>query len=145
MARKPATNSAASRSSEPHLPAAELDVMSCLWQEGEATARRVREMMKRYRPMAHGSVVTLLVRLEKKALVTREKGLVGKAFVFKPARRPDTTYRLLLRDMLQRVFGGDIVKFITSLVEAHPPSPEQAQALQALAGKLKGKKRNGRG
>ena len=144
MAKKTTTDSMAARAGEQHLPAAELDVLACLWQEGQATARRIREMMKRYRPMAHGSVVTLLVRLERKGLVTREKGAVGKAFVFKPARRPEATYRTLLKDMLQRLFGGDIVKFMGSLLEAQPPTAEEARALQALIGKIQVKKKGGR-
>ncbi|MHC4716797.1 MAG: BlaI/MecI/CopY family transcriptional regulator, partial [Planctomycetota bacterium] len=42
------------------LPRAELEVMACLWEGGPATARRIRETMHDYRPMAHGSVMVLL-------------------------------------------------------------------------------------
>jgi predicted transcriptional regulator len=138
-------NASAAKSPEQHLPAAELDVLACLWQEGQATARRIREMMKRYRPMAHGSVVTLLVRLEGKGLVTKEKGRVGKAFVFRPTQRPEIAYRALLKDLLVRVFGGDVVKMTASLLDAQPPTPEECRLLQALLGGAKGKaKRAGR-
>lgn len=89
------------------LPNAELDVLACLWREPEATARRIREMMMKYRPMAHGSVVTLLTRLENKALVSKKKGPVGKAFLFFAVRKAEPTQRELVKDMLQRVFAGD--------------------------------------
>jgi BlaI family transcriptional regulator, penicillinase repressor len=145
MVKKAANDMATARMSDHHLPAAELEVLACLWQEGEATARRIREMMKRYRPMAHGSVVTLLMRLESKGLVSKEKGPVGKAFVFKSVRRPDATYRILLRDMLIRVFGGDMVKMATAMIEAQPPTMEEVRELQTLFGRLKGKKRPARG
>ena len=58
-------------------PRAELDVLGCLWQHGRATARELREAMGGYRPMTHGSMVTLLKRLEAKGLVTKRKGPVG--------------------------------------------------------------------
>ena len=92
---------------EPRLPNAELDVLGCLWKRQLATAREIRETMKSYRPMAHGSVVTLLKRLEAKGLVTRRKGRVGKAFVYRATRRPEPTCRGILRNLLDRAFGGD--------------------------------------
>jgi len=123
---------ASGRAAVDHLPNAELDVLACLWREGQATARRIREMLKRHRPMAHGSVVTLLVRLEQKGLVVKEKGNHGKAFIFRAARRPEPAYRQLCRDLLQRIFGGDIVLMTRSLLEAQPPTRDQAAELSRL-------------
>ena len=90
-----------------HIPNAELDVLACLWQEGPVTARRIREKMLKYRPMAHGSVVTLLTRLEAKNLATKVKGPVGKAFLFSPGKKAEITQRELVADMVDRVFNGD--------------------------------------
>lgn len=90
-----------------HIPNAELDVLACLWQEGPVTARRIREKMLKYRPMAHGSVVTLLTRLEAKGLATKVKGPVGKAFLFSAGKKPEVTQRQLVADMIDRVFNGD--------------------------------------
>ncbi len=47
--------------------------------------------MHRKRPLAHASVCTLLNRLEAKGLVRREKGPVGKAFVYRPSDKPAGT------------------------------------------------------
>jgi len=124
---------------EEHLPAAELDVLACLWRRGTATAREVREALHRYRPMAHGSVATLLGRLQDKGLVSREKGPVGKAFIYKPARRAGTGYRRVLKELLQRVFGGDSLALVTSLFETQPPTQEELQELQQLLDDLRGR------
>lgn len=140
MGRKPTVGGAGSgRSVRDQLPNAELDVLACLWREGEATARRVREMLKRHRPMAHGSVVTLLIRLEAKRLVVKEKGNAGKAFVFRAVRRPEATYRSLCRDLLVRVFAGDTVLMVRSLLEAQPPTTEQVAELTRLLNGRRGK------
>jgi predicted transcriptional regulator len=129
---------------EPPIPDAELDVLACLWRRGQSTAREVREALETFRPMAHGSVVTLLGRLQEKGLVTREKGPIGKAFVYQPTRRPAPTYRQVVGQLLQRVFGGNSVALVSSLFEAQPPTPTEIRELENLLDQLK-RKRNRKG
>lgn len=125
--------------SEERLPDAELEVMACLWQLRKATARQLREAMMDYRPMAHTSIVTLLGRLEAKGMVKRAKGPVGKAFVYAPLRRPDKTYRRVIGDVLQRVFGGNKPALVASLFETEPPTPDEVAELQRLLDRLRQK------
>jgi predicted transcriptional regulator len=121
------------------LPDAELEVMACLWQLREATARQLREAMLDYRPMAHTSMVTLLGRLEAKGMVKRAKGPVGKAFVYAPLRRPDKTYRRVIGDVLERIFGGNQPALVASLFETRPPTPAEIAELQRLLNRLRQK------
>jgi len=142
MARRTSKRTA-SKKTTTQLPRAELDVMSCLWQRGTATAREIREMMLRYRPMAHGSVVTLLTRLEAKNMVTKEKGPVGKAFIYKSSRKAEVVYRDLVKDMLDRVFAGDMGQMVRSLLESTTPTAEEYDEIKKAVNKTKpkGKKR----
>lgn len=121
------------------LPDAELDVLACLWRQGAATVRQVREHMQRYRPMTHASAFTLLRRLEGKGLVTREKGPVGKAFVFRARVAPGRTYRRVVKNLLDRVFGGSPVALVSSLLETRPPTEQELYRLQELLDELRGK------
>ncbi len=139
MAKRTKKTKRSASSASTHLPNAELDVMACLWKDGQSTARNIRETMLRYRPMAHGSVVTLLTRLEAKGMVTKKKGSFGKAFIFKPARAPETTYRSLAKDMVRRVFAGDSARMVTSLFEAHPPTKGELTKIQTLVNSAKRK------
>jgi predicted transcriptional regulator len=123
------------------LPDAELEVLACLWRTGEATAREVREMMNGFRPMAHGSIATLLARLQEKGLVTREKAPVGKAFVYRPVRRAAAGYRSILSNLLDRVFGGSSIALVTSLFETKPPTREELQQLEKLLDDLRNKRK----
>lgn len=125
--------------SEERLPDAELEVMACLWQLREATARQLREAMLEYRPMAHTSMVTLLGRLEAKGMVKRAKGPVGKAFVYAPLRRPNKTYRRVIGDVLERIFGGNGPALVASLFETKPPTPAELAQLQDLLDRLRRK------
>jgi predicted transcriptional regulator len=119
------------------LPDAELEVMACLWQSGPLTARQVREQLKPHRPLAHASVCTLLGRLEDKEFVSREKGPIGKAFVYTARVKPAQTHRQLLGSLLDRVFAGSGVALVASLFETKAPSPEEIKELEALLKQLR--------
>jgi predicted transcriptional regulator len=125
---------------ETHLPAAERDVLACLHRHRAATARQIRECLSCFRPMAHGSVLTLLKRLEAKGMVKKQKGPVGKAFVYRACRPPQTTFRALVRQLVQRVFHGDSVALVASLFETKPPTPEEVEKLQQMLDELRERK-----
>jgi BlaI family penicillinase repressor len=125
---------------EKRLPDAELEVLACLHRRGEATARDVREALWDQRPMAHGSVLTLLGRLERRGLVSRKKGPVGKAFVYEPTRQHTTTVRPVLRRLVDRVFAGSPVDLVASLFETRPPTRTELEAIQRLVRDLRRKR-----
>ena len=127
------------------LPDAELEVLACLWRKEEATAREVREGMKRYRPLTHSAVSTLLTRLQEKGLVTRRKGPVGKAFLYRASERPKRTRRRLVGDLLERVFGGDALAVVSSLFETRAPTPQELEGLQELLDQLRSSSACGKG
>ena len=130
---------------EDRLPEAELEVLACLWQRGEATAREVREAIEPYRPLAHASVLTLLGRLESKGLIARRKADTGKAFVYRPTKKPDPTYRRLMADTLERVFGGNGIAMVASLFAAKAPTAEELTELENLLDDLKRRQKRRRG
>ena len=124
---------------EKNVPTAELEVLACLQQIEQATAREIREYMHTYRPMAHGSVVNLLKRLEAKKLVTKKKGPVGKAFVYRPTAATASIYGSLLNRLLHRIFGGDSLALVSSLFETRPPDGRQLDKLEELLNELREK------
>lgn len=117
---------------ENQLPDAELEVLACLWEHGQLTARAIRERMEGYRPMTHAAVSTLLKRLQDKGMVARQKGPVGKAFLYRAATGPRKTYRRIVDDLIERIFRGSGTALITTLLETRPPSPGELDELQKL-------------
>ena len=124
-----------------NVPTAELEVLACLRQMEQATAREIREHMHLYRPMAHGSVVNLLKRLEAKKVVSKKKGPVGKAFVYRPTAAAVSIYGNLLDRLLNRVFGGDSMAMVASLFETKPPDDSQLDKLEELLDELRERNR----
>jgi BlaI family penicillinase repressor len=122
------------------IPEAELDVLTALTRLGRATARELREALGEVRPMAHGSVLTLLGRLEAKKLVTREKGDSGKAFVYKPTSSGQDANRSAVRKLLERVFAGSRSSMVATLLADSPPSAAEIEEMQLLLDNLRKKK-----
>lgn len=119
------------------LPGAELEVLACLSHIGQATARQIRETMGTYRPMTHGSMVTLLKRLEAKGFVTHAKGDVGKAFVYRPTKSARPMHRRIIRDVVHRIFGGNGVEMVSTLFDSKPPTSRELNDLQDLLDQLR--------
>lgn len=119
------------------IPESELEVLACLDRLGAATARDVREAMDGYRPMAHGSMVTLLKRLEARGLVSRRKAKTGKAFVYRPSSETTAMYQNVLARLRERIFGGDPVALVASLFDEEPPDESELTELQSLLDRLR--------
>lgn len=119
------------------IPEAEADVLAVLFDAEEATARTVRERLAKKRPMAHGTVVTLLRRLEDRGLVRRRKADQGKAFVYRPTKAHARTFGPVVSSLMQRAFGGKPAALVASLFETRPPSPQEIDELEALVKRLR--------
>jgi len=128
-------------SPDPKIPDAEADVLAALFDAEEATARTLREVLERKRPMAHGTVVTLLRRLETRGLVKRRKADQGKAFVYRPAKGHARTFGPGATSLVQRAFGGRPAALVASLFETRPPSAQDIDELEALVERLRKDKR----
>ncbi len=123
----------------PDLPPAELDVLQCLWEVEQVTARQVREMLAERRPLSHSSVCTLLDRLSSKGFVAREKGVTGKAFFYTAKVAPGKTRGRVIGNIVDRVFGGSGVDLIVSLLETKPLTASEIGQLQNLLDDLTSK------
>jgi predicted transcriptional regulator len=124
----------------PRIPDAEADVLAVLFDAGEATARSVREVLAKKRPMAHGTVVTLLRRLEDRGVVKRRKADQGKAFVYRPTRAHARTFGPAVSALMQRAFGGKPAALVASLFESRAPSHAEIDELEALVDRLRREK-----
>lgn len=122
-------------------PAAELDVLAYLWRYRQATVREIREALHDHRPMAHGSVVTLLKRLVARGLVAKSKPQVGKPFVYRPTRSARPTRRCIVRNMADRIFAGDSLEMVSTLFDAKLPTQDELGRLQEMLDELQSKRR----
>jgi BlaI family penicillinase repressor len=104
--------------------------MQILWGKGRATARDITEALNASEPIAHSTVQTLLRTLEDKGSITHE--VEGRTFVFFPLVKEDKYKRNATRDLLDRVFGGDVQSLVAHLLQHENMSRKELDEIRHL-------------
>ena len=112
----------------------ELEILSILWDKGEATVRDVANVMRAEGDVARNTVQTFLRIMEEKGLV--EHTLRGRAFVYRPSFGRERT----LRSFLDRVFGGAADQLVLSLLRAKKLSDRELDSIERLVRDAKKKR-----
>jgi BlaI family penicillinase repressor len=104
--------------------------MRVLWDEGDATARRIGEVMSAESPIAHSTVQTLLRQLESKGAVVHEKQ--DRTFVFRAVVREEDVSRSAAQDLLDRVFRGSLSGLVAHLLDNENVSDDEMRLLRKV-------------
>jgi predicted transcriptional regulator len=124
---------------KPQATDAELAILKLLWEGGPLTARDLRERLyPGGTPSDQATVQTLLSRLERKNLVTRDRTSFAHSFM------AAVTREVLAGDQLEalaaKLTDGSMVPFILHAVSSKKLSPKERQEIRdLLAGKKPGR------
>jgi BlaI family penicillinase repressor len=105
-------------------------IMQVLWDRGRASAREITDALNGPEPVAHSTVQTLLRQLEAKGAVGHEAD--NRTFVFFPRLKEDKVKRTAARDLLERVFGGNVGSLVAHLLKTERLSRSELDELQRL-------------
>ena len=97
-----------------HLTQRELDIMSVLWDLGEATVNEVRERVDP--SLAYTSISTMIRTLEMKGYISHRRG-EGKTHVYFPVIDAEMAGESALGRVLDKIYGGSPIKLLAHLVE----------------------------
>ena len=106
----------------------ELDVMSVLWDRGDATVAEVREQLAD--ELAYTTVLTVLRTLEQKGFV--EHTGEGRAHRYSPLVKREAAGRNALRRLVDKVFQGSPELLMTHLVSDKNLTDEELRRLRKL-------------
>ena len=118
-----------------HLTQRELDIMSVLWELGEATAGEVRERVDP--SLAYTSVSSMIRMLEMKGYVAHRRG-EGKTHVYYPVVDPETAGESALGRLLDKIYGGSPIKLLAHLVEQRKLSDAELARMRDVLARAKG-------
>src|SRR6059036_3590199 len=93
----------------------ELEIMKVVWARRSATVRDVYEELRARRRIAYTTVMTMMNILERKGHL--RKRAEGRSFVYQPARPKRQVVRAMVREFLDRVFGGATEPLLVQLVQ----------------------------
>jgi len=104
-------------------PPLELLCLRALWSLERASVKDVREAVMPTRPLAYTTVMTVLDRLVRRGMITRQKS--GRAFLYSPAVSRDAMRRLALKDFVDAYFEGsqdELLQFLQGQPRAGLPA-----------------------
>lgn len=108
----------------------ELAILRVLWRRETATVREVFEDLKHERQLGYNTVLKTMLILLDKGLVVRDES--ARSHVYRSSRKEQETQASLLRDLLQRAFGGSSQKLLMAALKEAPLSSEEATEIKAL-------------
>lgn len=104
-------------------------LLRVLWARGEATVTEVQEALAPERELAQTTVATLLSRLEGRGVVARRTE--GRQYVYRAAVTRERVRRSTLREVGERLFGGDVVAMVSQLLGSERIAPEELARIRA--------------
>jgi predicted transcriptional regulator len=113
----------------------ELEIMKVVWSRGDATVRDVYEALLEQRQIAYTTVMTMMNVLEKKGHLRKREE--GRSFVYRSTRPQGQVVGSMVREFVERVFGGNAAPLLAHLVEDEKLTSED---LDALAKRIRGKR-----
>ncbi|HVF58395.1 MAG TPA: BlaI/MecI/CopY family transcriptional regulator [Thermoanaerobaculia bacterium] len=119
----------------------ELAIMTIVWEGGATTVREVYETLRQRRPVAYTTVMTMMNILEQKGFLERERE--GRAFVYRPTRSQRRVVRQMVREFVERVFGGSARPLLVHLVEDRKLTPEDLREIARLLERKKKEEEEG--
>lgn len=120
-----------------HLTQRELDIMSVLWERGEATATEVRDRVDP--DLAYTSISSMIRMLELKGYVSHRRG-EGKTHVYFPVIDAEKAGASALGRVLNKIYGGSPIKLLAHLMEQKKLSGKEIARMRELL-KKQGKRR----
>jgi len=108
----------------------ELAIMKVVWRLEAPTVRAVYEALRKTRPIAYTTVMTMMNVLEDKGYL--EKKSNGRAHVYTPTRPRHQVVGAMVRDFVDRVFDGASSSLLLHLAKDSRLTDRQRKAVQRI-------------
>ena len=108
----------------------ELAILRVIWERGPLTVRDVQTTLDAAKPTGYTTVLKLMQIMTDKGLLERDDS--RRPQVYK-ARQPQTqTQKGLLRDFIDRAYGGSVKALVMHALSTKKPSAKDLEELEAL-------------
>jgi BlaI family penicillinase repressor len=108
----------------------ELAIMKVVWGFDTVTVREVYEALRKTRPIAYTTVMTMMNVLEDKGYLTKKAQ--GRAHAYTPTRPRQQVVGAMVRDFVDRVFDGASGPLLLHLAKDSRLTERQRKAVQRI-------------
>src|SRR5271154_1014831 len=107
----------------------ELAILRVLWDNGPHSVRDIQKIMNEKKETGSTTVLKLMQIMTDKGLVKRDETV--RPQIYRPRYTQEKTQRQLLRDLMQRAFGGSMKALV---LQAIPEGKASVRELRELEG-----------
>jgi len=119
----------------------QIAIMRVLWREGEASVAQVHEALSDERPRALTTIATMLVKMEKKGVVSHRSE--GRQFVYSPTVSEQDVTRSMVAELTARLFEGNAALLVGHLLTEQEIDAAELERLRGLIGEAEASQANG--
>ena len=113
---------------------AELAILEVIWERGSATVREVYQVLNEQRKSGYTTVLKLMQIMREKGILKRDESV--RPQIYRPARPRNKTQKMLLRDLLNRAFGGSTGSLVLQALSMELSTPDELKEIRELLDKL---------
>ncbi len=105
-----------------------------MWRNGGCTVRQIHNELKKVRNSGYNSVLKLVQIMHDKGYVRRDETV--RPLIFHPTSSEQQTQKLMLKDLLDRAFGGSTKQLVLQALSLKKASPEDIAAIREQLDKM---------
>jgi predicted transcriptional regulator len=108
----------------------ELAILTILWDRGPSTVRQVHEALAGTRDTGYTTTLKLMQIMAEKGLVTRNES--ARTHVYAALAGEEQTQRQLVKDLVDRAFGGSAAALVLQALNAEGATPAELREIRKL-------------
>jgi predicted transcriptional regulator len=114
----------------------ELAILQVLWDGGPQSVRDIQRILNQAKPTGYTTVLKLMQIMTEKGLIERDESV--RPQIYRAAYSQEHTQRQLVRDLMQRAFGGSVKALVLQALAGRKSTPEELAAMEKLLERFEG-------
>jgi predicted transcriptional regulator len=114
----------------------ELTILRALWDRGPGSVREIQTRLNEERETGYTTVLKMLQIMTEKGLVDRDETV--RPQIYRAKFTQEQTQRQLLKDLVQRAYGGSVKALVMQALSTKKSSAEDLEAIEKLLDRIEG-------
>ena len=114
----------------------DLTILRALWESGPSSVRQIHAILDASKPTGYTTVLKMLQIMTDKGLVKRDETV--RPQIYRPSAPQEQMQRRLLRDLIQRAYGGSVKALVMHALGDSKTSPEDVEAIEKMLARAEG-------
>jgi predicted transcriptional regulator len=114
----------------------ELSILKVLWESGPLSVREIQNILDARKPTGYTTVLKMVQIMTEKGLVERDESV--RPQIYRARYSQEQTQRHLVRDLLDRAFGGSVKALVMQALASKKSSAKEIEAIEKLLDRIEG-------